>query len=179
MATNMIPEKLINAKIYDIDNSNALVAVADVDLPEIEYLSESLSGSGIAGEYDSPTIGHTKAMKIKLKFRAVYGDDLAMVAPTPRTLDVRASIQALDAGSSEYVPYPLRAVMVAMPLKKGLGKLDPGKKMDGELEMSVSYYKVYVDGLAVVEIDPLNFVCIIDGVDYLTTVREHLGLSTS
>ena len=80
MAVNLIPEKLINAKVYDSDG-NTLVAMADVDLPDIEYLSETLSGSGIAGEFDSPTIGHVKGMKAKFKFRAIYGSDLASRPP--------------------------------------------------------------------------------------------------
>jgi len=176
MAVNLIPEKLINAKVYDSDG-NTLVAMADVDLPDIEYLSETLSGSGIAGEFDSPTIGHVKGMKAKFKFRAIYGSDLAMIAPTPRVFDLRASIQAVDAASSAYVAYPFRVVMQAMPLKKGPGKVEPGKKMDNELEMSITYLKMYVDGLAVVEVDILNFIFVVNGIDYLATVREHLGMS--
>jgi uncharacterized protein len=177
MAINIIPEKLINAKVYDGDG-NTLVAMADVDLPDIEYLSETLSGSGLAGEYDSPTMGHIKAMKVKFKFRAVYSTDLTMIAPTPRLFDIRASIQGVDAASGEYVPYAYRVVMQAMPLKAGGGKMDPGKKMDNELEMSVSYIKIYVDNEPQVEIDVLNFICIIGGVDFLAVIREHLGMSS-
>ena len=176
MAYNLVPEKLINSRVYDGDG-NTLVAMADVTLPDIEFLSEAMSGSGLAGEYDSPVIGHFKAMKAKYKFRALYGSDLAMVAPKPRVFDVRASIQAVDAASGAYAPYALRVVMQGVPIKKGPGKVEPGKKMDNELEQSVTFYKIYVDGVAVVEIDILNYVCVIDGVDYLATVREHLGMS--
>jgi len=39
----------------------------------------------------------------------------------------------------------------------------------------VSYLKVFVGGIPRVEIDKLNFICIINGFDYLAMVRLDLG----
>ena len=171
---NQIPEKLINCKVYR--DGTDLVGLADVSLPDIEYLSETLTGSGLAGEYDSPTIGHTKDISVGLKFRAHYKDVIGYISPAPILYDMRASVQAIDAGTSEYASFPVRIVACGVPKKKGLGKWDPGKKMDNELSLSCSYLKISVDGQDVLEIDKLNFIFRVDGQDVLATVREHLGM---
>ena len=53
---NQVPEKLINFRVY-LDGNN-LIGVADVELPSIEAMTETVKGAGIAGEIDSPTLGH-------------------------------------------------------------------------------------------------------------------------
>ena len=40
---------------------------------------------------------------------------------------------------------------------------------------AVRYWATYIDGKKVREIDPLNFICLIDGTDYLADVRKALG----
>ena len=69
-SANVIPDKLINAKVY-MEGSSALLGVADIELPSLEYVTESMSGLGIAGELDTPVIGHFKAISLKLKWNTV------------------------------------------------------------------------------------------------------------
>jgi P2 family phage contractile tail tube protein len=175
MAINLIPQQLINSKVYVVGAD--LIGMGDVELPDVEHMSETMSGSGMGGEYDSPTIGHVKGMKAKFKFRAAYGTNVALIKPTPTLYDIRASIQALDAATSAYVSYPVRAVINAVPMKKAPGKMEPGKKMDSDLELSVSYYKLIIDGKEVLEVDQLNFIFKVEGEDFLASVRSHLGMT--
>ena len=56
-----------------------------------------------------------------------------------------------------------------------LGKVAAASTADVSGEYAVSYYAMYLDGSKVTEIDPLNFVCIINGKDYLKDVRKALG----
>ena len=42
--------------------------------------------------------------------------------------------------------------------------------------MDVTYYKLEIDGRVMFEIDPINCVRVIDGVDQLADVRNALGL---
>lgn len=43
--------------------------------------------------------------------------------------------------------------------------------------LETSYIKVTIDGKPMVEIDKYNYVCVINGVDYLKGSREALGLA--
>lgn len=68
--SNPIPEKIVNYNVYD--DTNKLVAVTgEVTLPNLEPLTETVSGAGILGEYDSVSIGHFGPMSIELQFRAL------------------------------------------------------------------------------------------------------------
>jgi len=62
-----------------------------------------------------------------------------------------------------------------------VSELDPGEwKPGGDAEfkyaVSVSYYKLEVAGVRMFEIDPVNAVRVINGVDQLAAVRRDLGL---
>ena len=86
-SANVIPDKLINAKVY-MEGSSALLGVADIELPSLEYVTESMSGLGIAGERDTPVIGHFKAISLKLKWNTVNENAVTLLAPKTHQLDV-------------------------------------------------------------------------------------------
>ena len=46
---------------------------------------------------------------------------------------------------------------------------------DASGEHAVYYYAIYRDGKKETEIDPVNFICLVNGVDYLAEVRKALG----
>ena len=55
-----IPQKLINCRVYN--NGTDLIGIADVDLPKLEPMTDTVKGAGVAGEIDDPVLGHYKAM---------------------------------------------------------------------------------------------------------------------
>lgn len=174
-SANVIPDKLINAKVY-MEGSSALLGVADIELPSLEYVTESMSGLGIAGELDTPVIGHFKAISLKLKWNTVNENAVILLAPKTHQLDVRASVQKFDAGNGEFGTDAVKLVARTVPKKFGVGKAEPGKKMDSETELEVNYLKLSQGGKELVEIDKLNFICTIAGTDYLAQVRGDLGM---
>ena len=171
-SANVIPDKLINAKVY-LEGSSALLGMADIELPSLEYVTESMSGLGIAGELDTPTLGHFKGITLKFKWNTVNANAVGLLAPKTHQLDIRASVQKFDAGNGEF---GTDAVARTVPKKFGVGKAEPGKKMDSETEMEVNYLKLSQAGKELIEIDKLNFICTIDGTDYLAAVRSDLGM---
>lgn len=173
MASNQVPEKLINFRVYL--EGNYLAGVADVELPKLEGMSESVTGAGIAGEVDSPVIGHYKAMKTTVKFRTITAEAVGILAaPAAHLIDFRGSQQIQEAGVLKSIP--IRVTIKGTPTSVELGKLEVGKPTDSGDEFSVSYLKVYVDGKEIVEIDPYNFIAKFNGVDALAGVRKDLGL---
>jgi len=170
-----IPEKLINAKVYK--EGEMLVGIADAELPEVEPLTETVSGFGIAGEVESPTLGHFKPMVLKLKWRTKTPAAAQLLAPKAHQLDIRASIQEWDQDAGTYSTYPVKVVVKAIPKKGQLGKLEPAKPQDAEQEFEVTYMKMWIKGQEMVEIDKYNFIYKVDGVDYLESVRKDLGMA--
>ncbi|BBB91055.1 MAG TPA: phage major tail tube protein [Methylomusa anaerophila] len=171
---NEVPEKLINFRVYQ--DGNDLLGVADAELPSLEYMSETVKGAGVAGEVESPTIGHFGKMSLKLSWRTVTKPLVFLAKPITHALDLRGAIQNYDASSGEYKVKPLRVAVRATPKKSELGKMEMGGTGDGSNEFEVIYIKIDLDGETIAEIDKYNYICIIDGTDYLAEVRKALGL---
>lgn len=171
---NKIPEKLISFRVYR--DGNDLLGVADAELPELEPMSETVSGAGIAGEIESPTPGHFKSLALKLKWRVLHADLTSLAAHKAHHLDLRGSIQRYDGGAGEYANYPVKVLVQAIPKKISLGKLETAKPQDNDSEFECVYLKLWIDGKERLEVDKLNYIYVVDGVDYLRDVREHLGL---
>ena len=171
---NEIPEKLISFRVYQ--SGNDLLGVADAELPSLEYMSETVKGAGVAGEVESPTIGHFGKMSLKLNWRTVTKPLIFLAKPIAHALDLRGAIQTYDASSGEYKITPLRVAVRALPKKAELGKMEMNSSGNGSNEFEVIYIKIDLDGETLAEIDKYNYICNIGGTDYLTEVRTALGL---
>lgn len=168
------PEKIISFDVYS--GSQLYMGVVDAELPNIEFMSETLSGAGIAGELDSPTIGHTSNMNVKLKFRTATKHALELGAPKRHELTLRASTQARAiANGAALTTFPQKIMIAGTPKSTGLGKFEPGKQQDVPIELSCDYLKSWIDNDPVVEIDKFNMIHKVNGVDYLQQVRADLG----
>ena len=172
--TGGIPAVLTNAKIYrdGID----LLGVASVELPDFEYLTESLTGLGISGEMDIPVAGQFKALPLKIKWNVPTASATSLLEAVGHYLEARGSIQQLDPGTGTFVQKAFKLVSKAMPKKVGLGKLEPAKNMESESELELYYLKLSIDGTELVEIGKFDFICRINGVDVLADVRNNLGM---
>lgn len=51
----------------------------------------------------------------------------------------------------------------------------PAAPSNGSGEYAVRYWATYIDGKKVREVDQLNFICYVNGTDYLADVRKALG----
>ena len=151
---NKVPERLVNFRVYN--NSNDLLGIATVDLPEIEAMSDTVSGAGIAGEVESA------AMKLaQQKAHAV---------------EVRGSQQVYDAANGTYSTVPVRCALRVVPKTVTLGTFEPGATTDTEQVFEVLYIKLFVSGKEVLEIDKFNYVAKFGDHDALASVRSDLGL---
>lgn len=169
-----VPERLINYTVYL--EGNISTGTADVKLPSIEALTDSVGGAGIAGELDTPVLGHFKSMVTSIKWRTITKNTFKLFKQAAHQVDFRGSQQVYDSGAGKYKTVPVRVSMKLMPKKVDLGAFQMAKATDTENEFEVMYIKTFVDGDEVLEIDKLNFICKIDGEDILASVRDDLGL---
>lgn len=174
MAINAIPERTINYRVYDEDR--ALIGVATVDLPDIEAMTDTVSGAGIAGEVDSPTLGHFGSMTLTINWRTITGDAAKLNAQKVHALEMRASQQVNDAATGELKTQPVVIAARCMPKTLSLGSLEVSAGTDSSNEFEVSYLKISIDGREVIELDKYNFKYVANGVDYLQAVRRDLGI---
>lgn len=175
MAVNTVPEKLAAFRVYQ-DGTSDMKGIADIQLPSFEPLKDTIKGAGIAGEYESITLGHFGSMKLTFNWRTLTKEQLLMLKQKAQRFDCRGAFQEYDAASGGYNIRQVRVVVQGPPAKVDPGKMDTGASTGGSTDVEVMYLKVDIDGRNVIEIDKLNYRCVIDGVDYLASIRTALGL---
>lgn len=171
---NPVPQALTSFRVY-LDSED-LLGVADVELPELEAITEEVKGAGIAGTVDTPILGHYGGLTLTLNWRTVSGNTTILSQPKAHQLDLRGSIQEYEAGEGVYATKAAKLVVKAIPKKTSLGKLEAGAAMETKSEFEVVYLKLTLGDEERIEIDKFNYVCKIEGEDFLEKVRADLGL---
>lgn len=171
---NRIPEKLLNYSAY-LEGTEFL-GIVDVELPSLEAMTETISGAGIAGEFDSPVLGHYGSMTVTLNWRTIANSQLRLAKQKSHAIDFRGVQQIYDAARGEYIKQPVKVSVRGMPKNTSLGNFAVGSTTGGSNELEVSYLKIEIDGKRIVEIDKFNFIAFVDGEDVLEDVRRHLGM---
>lgn len=170
----VIPEFLSNYRIYD-DAIERLLGTGDVELPKIEAMTETISGSGIAGEIEAIIVGHIKAMATKISFRTLTHKSFTLLNPNGVSLTIRGTIQSTVPSTGQKIKMPLIVRIKGTSKSNDLGKLSSGKQMDTSAELAIHYIKVTLDGIEKLEIDQYNYIYKVDGVDYLLDEKVQLG----
>ena len=75
---SIIPEVLNHFNIYN--GANALVGVSgEVELPELEAITDTVEGTGVLGEIEDPVTGQFSSATIKIPFAVLYSDMFSIV----------------------------------------------------------------------------------------------------
>jgi len=172
---NLVPERTINYRVYN--DGNDYLGTAEVELPELEGMTDTVSGAGIAGEVDSPVLGHYASMTLSLTWRTITEYAMELCKPKAHKLECRSSQQVYDASTGEYKTVPVRVVTRATPKNTSLGTLAPSSATDTEQEFEITYLKVVINNKTTVEIDKYNNIAKFGDTDYLASVRADLGLN--
>ena len=172
--SNQVAEKLINFRVYY--EGKDLMGMADVTLPELAAMTDSVKGAGIAGEVEVPILGHYGSMQVSISWRTLNSNTMVLAKPMAHHLEFRGAVQIFDAATGKYKTGAQKVVVKAVPKKTGLGKMDVGSGQDSSSEFEINYIKVFLDGKEVFELDKYNYICKIDGQDFLADTRKALGL---
>ena len=165
----------VNAYNVYLDG-NKLVGISDeVTLPDFEALTETLSGAGILGEIDEPLLGHFKASEMEIPCRTLneYMFRLASMSKA-LNLTLRASTQTIDTGNINTGAMPSRIVIKGKNKAITGGKVKQGEGTGSSIKVEITYILIEVDKTPMFELDKLNFVYKVKGVDLMKTIREQV-----
>lgn len=166
-------ESVINFAVYE--DSVEYVGMAGVTLPNLAAIVQTLSGAGIAGNVEVPVLGHYDVMSLTLNFRTTTEHSVRLSEPRRHNIDLRMAQQIEDTVAGEVKVQSIKHVLVVVPKTDTGGTVAPAAPTNGSGEYSVRYWATYIDGAKVREIDPLNFICVVNGVDDLADVRKAIG----
>lgn len=166
-------QSIINFAVYE--DSVEYVGMAKATLPDLTYLTQSISGAGIAGNVEAVIMGHFDTMTLSLDFRTTTQQSIKLSEPRRHTIDLRVAQQDEDTVKGTVVIRKVKHILVVIPKSSKGGSVAPASPSDGSGEYAVRYWATYIDGKKVREIDPYNFIAYFNGVDYLADVRKALG----
>lgn len=169
----IIPEVINNYNVYD-DQAKKLIGISgEVELPELEALTDTVESAGVLGEVEDPVTGQFASAKIKIPFSNLYTDMFNLMDTTnPPQLTLRGSMQVMNSatGGTDYIP--VKIVVRGKTTNSGLGKLAKGKKGEAEIEMEILYIKVMINNETTLELDKLNAIFVLNGKDMLAKIRS-------
>jgi len=168
-----IDEIIINYAIYE--DATECLGTAEVTFPELSSLAEEINGAGIAGNVESVIIGHLEAMTATFSFRTVTAAAVKLNEPRVHNIDCRVAQQNYNTRTAQIGTGSVKHIMKMIPKKFAPGKAAAASAADASGEYAVRYYAMYLDGKKVTEVDPLNFIYMVNGTDYLKEVRKALG----
>ena len=166
-------ESVISFAVYE--DSIEYAGLASATLPDLNSLTQSVSGAGIAGNVEAVIVGHFEAMTLGLSFRTTTDQAIRLSEPRRHTIDLRVAQQVENTVGGVVEIQSVKHIFVVIPKTNVGGSIAPAAPSNGSGEYAVRYWATYIDGVKKREIDPLNFICYINGVDYLADVKKVLG----
>ena len=167
ISNNYIPEKINDFNTY-LDGNKMIGVAASVTLPEVKMKT----GAGINGEIDSPTIGQFESMEQEIDFNVLYSSAMDMLSPlSVVNLTLRAAQQVYDK-TGGYAFKGLRVVEMGRVKTFNPGKVEKGEGMEAKVTLELTYLLVENDGSPLLEVDKLNGVYKVNGVDMLAGISE-------
>jgi uncharacterized protein len=157
-----------------------LIGLADVTLPNMQNLNDTLKGSGIFGEIEVPVQSHFQSAQVTLNWITIVDDALFATIQDGAQLDAWAAHQLHDSSTNKIIHQGWRYVMGTLPKSLNFGKLEVGAKGEAVSEYELISLRVFRDDRVIYEMDKENAVSRqwngIQLVDNAQDIRQKIGL---
>lgn len=166
--------RITNANVY-LDNDSFLGQVEEVNAPEIKFKKSPFKALGLFFDVDF-TSGIEK-MEFKMKTNSFYPKLLKKLADptTQKAIQIRGSMQVWE-GRELSGEQPVVVYMNVQSQSFPGAAFKQTDNVEMESGFNVFYYKLEINGEEILEIDVLNNIFIVDGVDKLQAYRANLGI---
>jgi len=157
------------------EDSTEFMGIASFKIPDRNRKTITINGAGIGGDVEIPIPGHYDAMVADITLRA-DGEKLAKLRePRRHQLELRVAQSNEDPVAGALITAGFKYVLIGVPKSSSGGTIAPATSGDTTVSMAVRYLATYMDGKKIEEIDQLNRIDIVNGVDYNADVRKALG----
>jgi len=169
-----MPRKLKNLNLFN-DANSYLGVVKTVTLPPLGRKMEGYRGGGMNGPVKADMGFSDDGIQFEWKTGGL--DLIALrqfgaVNASGVALRFTGSFQQDDTGEVSAVEVVMRGRHETIEM----GDAQPGEDTEHSITTTCTYYKLIVDNEEIIEIDLLNFIEIVDGVDMMAEQRRALGI---
>ncbi len=168
-----IPEIISSFNAYH--NGTKLIGVTgSVTLPNLDAITEEVSGAGILGTYETSIPGFYSSMSQEIQFRVLDEDIFSLMNPSELVdLTFRGSVQSTVSSTGALTKNNIRIVERGRLKSFTPGKLELGKQMEASVTLELLYILIEVNGNKKLEYDKLNSVFVVNGKDLLEEERAY------
>jgi uncharacterized protein len=170
----IIPNQVNNYSIWL--GGNRFIGMADVTLPNLTNMTDELKGAGLGGTTNMPVAAHYEDWAATFNFHTITKEGCELMRQDGLKVEARAGMQYMDTGQHKLSIGAWRFVMAILPRGYDLGKLEVGTKENVSVEVGVTYIKALLDGAEVFELDKINLIARVLGVDYGSAIRSAIGI---
>lgn len=167
----MIPQTLFNTNLF-VDGTSFQGDVPSLVLPKVSVKTEEYRAGGM----DAPIEMDMGLEKLESSFvtNGVRKEAMKYFGLADQTA-FNGSFRGAFKGQKGEI------TAVAATIRGMLKEVDPGDwkagdKAEFKYAVAVTYYKLEIDGTVMYEIDPVNSIRVVNGVDQLAATRTALGL---
>lgn len=89
-----IDQSVINFAVYE--DSVEYLGMSKVTLPDVTFLTQSISGAGVGGNVEAVILGHLEAMTLGLEFRTTTPQSVQLSELRRHSIDLRVANQYED-----------------------------------------------------------------------------------
>lgn len=167
-----LPKKLKNFNLF-VNGLSYAGLVPEVTLPKLSRKTEDYQAAGMQG----PVKAHLgmEGLEMQWTLAGFDFDTLAQWGVTTTAgvlLRFAGALQQDDTGAITALEVVVRGYHTEMDP----GTAKPGDKTEMKITSALSYYKVSMNGVPVIEIDLVNMINVVNGEDLGTLERLALGL---
>lgn len=167
-----LPDKINNFNVYD--GKTKLIGISsEIQLPDFDPLTDTLNVAGMAGEIESEVIGSYGSMKIEIPFENL-SDDFFAFARSTNPIVLRGAMEIFNTQSQAKSTIPIVVTVKGRTMNIKPGVLKKGGKGQPSVTKEITYIKITMNGSTQVELDKLNNICIMGGVDLLAKIRSQI-----
>lgn len=165
---------VINYRMYE--DSEDYLGLVQVTLPSLQMITQTVKGAGLAGEIETVIIGQMKAMQIQFQLMVLTRQGINLTEQRIHTWEFREAQQTVEGSTGVHDVEEVKHIFRAFPKQMDGGTLAPQGTSNPNVAAAVYYWAEYRNGEKVLELDPFNYICFINGTDYLEKVRKALGM---
>ncbi len=163
-------EQISQYNLYNGDNR--FIGISNVTLPTFDPITNTVSGAGILGEYESSSPGAFGSAEVEIPFKAMDKNAADLLDAAGSMLFLRAAVQDRDPSTQKIRQKQLKITIGGTQKGYTVGTAESSKSMDSSVKMEVLYYKQEFDGVVLFELDKLNNKYVINGKDQLLEIKS-------
>lgn len=168
------PTVINNFNVYDTNEVNKIVGTTgEITLPTLDAKTTTVSGAGILGEIEESVIGYFGSIKMDIPFRTISTDMFDLMRTDQQTgVVLRGAVQGFDTETAQATVTKMKVTVKGKVTSSNPGKVKAGEQMDSSISLELTYIKIEYNETTGLELDKLNEVYTVNGVDMLADIRN-------